>query len=162
MQRLTAAAAAAAAALAALYVLRRRRQRPAATTKPREPPSWPKVPLKLSENANELFSVCRLRYQVYVGELKRQNYSYVDDIEQVIEDPCDAEEGVQNWFVAHPEPSEWEAFVRKAAAPPPCARTPPIPTAPGVRQTSFARLPRRRTGPRSPARCRRRNCSFGA
>ena len=95
MQRLTAAAAATAAALAALYVLRRQRlrQRPAATTKPREPLAWPKVPLKLSENANELFSVCRLRYQVYVGELKRQNYSYVDDIEQVIEDPCDAEEG---------------------------------------------------------------------
>ena len=114
----------AAAALAALYVYKRRlRQRPT-TPKPREPPSWPKVPLKLSENANELFSVCRLRYQVYVGELKRQNYSYVDDIEQVIEDPCDAEEGVQNWFVAHPEPSEWEAFVRKAAAPP---ATPPPP-----------------------------------
>ena len=51
---------AAAAALAALYVYRRRlRQRPT-TPKPREPPSWPKVPLKLSENANELFSVCRL------------------------------------------------------------------------------------------------------
>ena len=30
-------------------------------------------------SANELFSVCRLRYQVYVGELKRQNYSYVDE-----------------------------------------------------------------------------------
>ena len=31
---------------------------------------------------------------------------------------------MQNWFVAHPEPSEWEAFVRKAAAPP---STPPPP-----------------------------------
>ena len=46
-------------------------------------------PVRSVSSTAELNAVCHLRFEVYVGELKRDNYSYVDTVEQLLEDPLD-------------------------------------------------------------------------
>ncbi len=57
---------------------------------------------------------------VYVGELKRSNYSYVDDIREILEDPLDSLDSCINLYVPHPEErnsGSWKEFlVRHAKA----------------------------------------------
>ena len=79
------------AALSAVLIVAARRRRRSS-----EPPSPPATktasappPINLSliakqSTAEELLSICRLRYMVYVGELKRSNYSYVDNIRDAL------------------------------------------------------------------------------
>ena len=55
-------------------------------------------PVQAAASEQELKAVCHLRFEVYVGELKRDNYSYVDPVEQLLEDPLDHIEGVVNLF----------------------------------------------------------------
>ena len=50
----------------------------------------------------ELLAVARLRWLVYVGELKRNNYAYVDNIRQILEDPLDHVDGCINLYIGQP------------------------------------------------------------
>ena len=58
--------------------------------------------VRLAADAGELLAICRLRWLVYVGELKRQNYAYVDHVRHILEDPLDHVPGVQNLYIALP------------------------------------------------------------
>ena len=90
----------AAAASAILYLARRRRLQPPKKAQPIAPDT---SKIKLQTTPDELLSICRLRYMVYVGELKRSDYSYVDNIKEILEDPLDHVEGCVNLFIQHPE-----------------------------------------------------------
>lgn len=109
-----------AAAGVVLIVLARRR-RLLSPPPPRPPPlPHPAPVVKRCASPHELLSICRLRYMVYVGELKRSNYSYVDDIREILEDPLDSLDSCINLYVPHPEErnsGSWKEFlVRHAKA----------------------------------------------
>ena len=55
-------------------------------------------PVQVASSPAELAAVCHLRFEVYVGELKRENYSYVDNVSQILEDPLDHSPGCLNLF----------------------------------------------------------------
>ena len=117
MQTDSAALLAAATAASVLLVLaRRRRLRPPAPAAPPPPPDTSRIQLQTSPS--ELLSICRLRYMVYVGELKRDNYSYVDSIREILEDPLDHVEGCVNLYIPHPEESAsaWRDFLVRSSA----------------------------------------------
>lgn len=59
--------------------------------------------VELAETRADLLDVCRLRYHVYVDELKRDNYSYLDKSQHTLEDPLDGVDGVVNLLVRAPE-----------------------------------------------------------
>lgn len=112
---LAAVAAAMAGVAAVAVVFARRRRQKSAPPLPPPPPPLPVV--RLAECYSELLSIARLRYMVYVGELKRSNYSYVDNIREVLEDPLDHSEGCANLYVAHPEEgSAWGEFLSRNAS----------------------------------------------
>ena len=108
-------AAAVVAAAGAALVLARRRRAGAAPSPPQPSSSPPEVSVKTCEHADELFAICRLRFMVYVGELKRSNYSYVDNIREILEDPLDHAEGTVNLFIAHPSQDldAWRKFLTR-------------------------------------------------
>ena len=73
-----------------LVAARRRRRKPGESPSLATPPPPPDLSIIARQGtADELLSICRLRYMVYVGELKRSNYSYVDNIREILEDPLD-------------------------------------------------------------------------
>ena len=106
----------ASAASAILYFARRRRLQPPKKAQPIAPDT---SKIKLQTTPDELLSICRLRYMVYVGELKRSNYSYVDNIKEILEDPLDHVEGCVNLFIQHPEERDggaWRDFLVRTRA----------------------------------------------
>ena len=127
-----AARAASATTLAVVWLINRRHQRGDTATpsnepkqpppqrgdtatpsnEPKQPPPQPppqqasspaEVLLSREGDSSSLLSICRLRWIVYVGELKRQNYAYVDNVRHILEDPLDHESGVANFFIEQPE-----------------------------------------------------------
>lgn len=96
------------AAVVALGILanaRRRRKKAAlvkaADTAPLKKPRE-NVEVRLAQDHGELLCLCRLRWLVYVGELKRQNYAYCDHVRQILEDPLDHVDGCFNFFIQQP------------------------------------------------------------
>jgi GNAT superfamily N-acetyltransferase len=102
-----------------LVAARRRRRKPGESPSLATPPPPPDLSIIARQGtADELLSICRLRYMVYVGELKRSNYSYVDNIREILEDPLDHADGCVNLFVAHPEndANAWRDFLVRSSA----------------------------------------------
>ena len=110
MGRAAALAAAAAGLVGLLIVERRRRRQTRARSASAAPapaaaapdPCFALSKVRLAAGDDELLSIYRLRYMVYVGELKRSNYSYIDNIKEILEDPLDHADGCENLFIAHP------------------------------------------------------------
>mmetsp|Transcript_55133 Transcript_55133/g.66376 ORF Transcript_55133/g.66376 Transcript_55133/m.66376 type:complete len:388 (+) Transcript_55133:70-1233(+) len=59
--------------------------------------------IKVAETQEDLLNVCKLRYHVYVDELKRDNYNYIDNVKRILEDDLDNVDGVVNLMVNSPE-----------------------------------------------------------
>eukprot|EP00588_Corethron_pennatum_P009433 CAMPEP_0194265562 /NCGR_PEP_ID=MMETSP0169-20130528/759_1 /TAXON_ID=218684 /ORGANISM="Corethron pennatum, Strain L29A3" /LENGTH=503 /DNA_ID=CAMNT_0039006049 /DNA_START=130 /DNA_END=1641 /DNA_ORIENTATION=- len=58
--------------------------------------------VEIAKTRADLLGVCRLRYSVYVDELKRDNYAHLNNTQRILEDPLDHEDGVVNLFVRAP------------------------------------------------------------
>lgn len=71
--------------------------------------------VEVAETRADLFDVCRLRYHVYVDELKRDNYSYIDSVQQTLEDPLDHANGVMNLMVKAPKDNNTNGFLAGCA-----------------------------------------------
>lgn len=84
-------------------------------------PAEPKFKVQVCSGSEELRQIAHLRYEVYVGELKRNNYSYVDNVNQLLQDPNDTVDGVVNIFVKLPNEtmSERDSLPMKVVG---CAR----------------------------------------
>lgn len=119
---LYAAGLASATTLAVVWLVRRRKS-PAPTAakqSTKAPPAPSQVPVLLApaEDPATLLSICRLRWIVYVGELKRQNYAYVDNVRLILEDPLDRAPTCINLYIEQPEEDrgDQEDFIMQHSA----------------------------------------------
>jgi predicted GNAT family N-acyltransferase len=71
--------------------------------------------VEIAKDREDLLNVCRLRYHVYVDELKRENYNYIDNVQRILEDPLDHVDGVVNLMVKAPENAHANGFLAGCA-----------------------------------------------
>jgi len=71
--------------------------------------------VEVAETQADLLDVCRLRYHVYVDELKRDNYSYLCSVQRILEDPLDHANGVMNLMVKAPKDKDTSNFLAGCA-----------------------------------------------